>query len=254
METKKEVIETWQEFNSYNKIVHLKEQSETGCFESFFEYDEKGNCILFRNSEGREVNYKYDEKGNWIYSKDNEGNEVWNKYNDKNQLIYSKDSKRYLEEWREYDQNGYESCITIKLLDASTKVQEKYQYDEKGRLVYCKESDDYEYWNTYDEKGNHVTFEHNDGRKELYEYDENNNLIHTKDNKDYETWNEYDEKGNQVSHEDSNGNCYEFKYDDRGYQTYLKFTSSNEITEERRDYDDNGNIVYFKSETTIIVE
>ena len=50
--------------------------------ERWYDYDEKGNLIHFKNNYRHEYWYEYDDKGNNIYYKDNDGHEYW-KHNGK---------------------------------------------------------------------------------------------------------------------------------------------------------------------------
>jgi len=54
----------------------------------WFEYDEKGNIIHFKNSDGYEI--WFDEKGNMIHCKDSDGFEMW--FNEKGSITRCKDS------------------------------------------------------------------------------------------------------------------------------------------------------------------
>ena len=83
-----------------NKI-HFK--SSNG-YEIWSEYDEKGNCIHFKSSDGYEIWSEYDENGNMIHIKDSDGIEQWHKYDDKNREIYFKDSATGGECFYEYEE------------------------------------------------------------------------------------------------------------------------------------------------------
>jgi len=58
------------------------------------------------------------------------------------------------------------------------------RYDEKGNIIYRRDSEGHECW---------------------YEYDENNNCTHYRDSGGYEYWREYDERGNVTYYRDSGG-------------------------------------------------
>ena len=91
------------------------------------EYDEKGNEIHYKDSDGYEVWYEYDKNGNLIHMKDSDGYEAWCEYDKNGNEIYWKNS------------DGYEAW---------------YEYDDSGNQIHRKDSDGYESWYEYDEKGN----------------------------------------------------------------------------------------------------
>jgi YD repeat-containing protein len=63
---------------------------------------------------------KYDEKGNLIHSRDSDGFEWWSEYDEKGNVIHSRNSDGY-ELWREYDAKG--NVIHSRTSDG---VEEKY--------------------------------------------------------------------------------------------------------------------------------
>lgn len=80
------------------------------CFrrnESFSEYDEKGNPIYVRTSNGYEVWYEntYNEKGNLIHIKTSDGNEKWYEHDENGNIAYSKNAVGF-EEWFKYNDKG----------------------------------------------------------------------------------------------------------------------------------------------------
>lgn len=68
-------------------------------FENWFEKDSRGNLVRKNPQE------EYDQNGNLIYFKDSDGFECWFEFNSNNKLIHSKDSDGY-EFWNEYDSSG----------------------------------------------------------------------------------------------------------------------------------------------------
>jgi len=70
--------------------------------------------------------------------------------------------------------------------------EEIKEYDERGNLIYSKNSYGYEEWQ---------------------EFDENNNEIYYKDSFGYEYWTEYDENNNEIYYKNSDGTEYWYKYD-----------------------------------------
>ena len=55
------------------------------------EYDENGN-VIYVKIHGYESWYEYDEKRNCIHAKDSNGYEQWNEYDEKGNCIHCKDS------------------------------------------------------------------------------------------------------------------------------------------------------------------
>jgi YD repeat-containing protein len=90
------------------------------------EYDNNGNLIHFRNSDGYEFWREYDTNGNEIHSRDSDGYEDWREYDTNGKCIHYRDSNGY-EWWREYDEHGKE--------------------------IHSRDSDGYEVWCEYDDNG-----------------------------------------------------------------------------------------------------
>jgi len=60
--------------------VVAKTSSESDLIIEISKYDEKGNLIHFKNSNGFEYTQEYDENNNMIHFKDNEISEYWKEY------------------------------------------------------------------------------------------------------------------------------------------------------------------------------
>ena len=67
-------------------------------------YDDNGRLVRLTIKE-KEYWYEYDDKGNEIHYKDSKGYEEWNEYDDKGDMIRYKNSNGY-EWWNEYDDNN----------------------------------------------------------------------------------------------------------------------------------------------------
>lgn len=67
-------------------------------------YDSSGN-LIYRRIGSFEYWCEYDENGNEVHSKTSDGLEEWHKYDSNGKLIHSKDSEG-AEEWYEYDCDG----------------------------------------------------------------------------------------------------------------------------------------------------
>jgi YD repeat-containing protein len=116
--------------------------------EPIFEYNDDGNCIYYKNSDGYEWWKEYDTNGNEIHCKDSHGNEQWSEYHPNGKLIHYKNSAKF-EFWQEFDFNG--KCIHYK---NSTGFEEWWEYDYNGKLIYHRNNDGFEYW--YDADGNEI--------------------------------------------------------------------------------------------------
>lgn len=57
------------------------------------EYDDKGNLIHSKASNGYEQWYEYDDRGNLIHRKTSDEYEQWYKYDDKGNIIHFKDQQ-----------------------------------------------------------------------------------------------------------------------------------------------------------------
>ena len=68
---------------------------------SISEYDNNGNLIHYKNSNGYEYWKEYDSNGNLIHSKDSDGKEEWNEYDSNGNQIHYKDNDGE-EYWHEY--------------------------------------------------------------------------------------------------------------------------------------------------------
>jgi len=78
-------------------------------------------------------------------------------------------------------------------------------YDGIKKYEHYKNSDGYEEWKEYDEKGNEIHYKNSNGYERWKEYDKEGNEIHYKNSIGYEEWKEYDKKGNEIHYKDSSG-------------------------------------------------
>ena len=73
------------------------------------EYDNRGNEIHYRDSDGYEVWWEYDKNNNVIHYRTCDGYEVWWEYDEKGNVIFRKESDSVVDtpqdEWTAYD--GY---------------------------------------------------------------------------------------------------------------------------------------------------
>ena len=89
-------------FDNRGNLLYMKFSNG---FESWSEYDERNNCIHYKHSTGFETWNKYDEKNNCVYRKYADGYECWKKYDARNKCIHFKDSTGF-EVWNEYNESG----------------------------------------------------------------------------------------------------------------------------------------------------
>ena len=71
---------------------------------SVYKYDENGNIIYHKSSDGNEYWHEYDSNGNEIHFKDNHGDEEWREYDANGKLIHYKDTKG--REWKQDSLQG----------------------------------------------------------------------------------------------------------------------------------------------------
>ena len=80
-------------------------KSDSGTTNTLKEYDEKGNLIHYRDSNGYEEWREYDENNNPIHFRNSTGFEWWSEYDENNNVIHYRNSDGY-EAWYEYDEKG----------------------------------------------------------------------------------------------------------------------------------------------------
>jgi YD repeat-containing protein len=62
------------------------------------------------------------------------------------------------------------------------------EYDSNGKVIHCKNSNGFEWWQEFDTNGNMIHYKDSSGYEYWCEYDSNGKEIHYKDNKGYERW------------------------------------------------------------------
>ena len=97
-------------------------------------YDDNGNQIYFKDSNGFEAHNKYDDNGKLIHYKISDGYERTYKYDDTGNLIHYKNSSGFEQNWK-YDDNGNQ--IHYK---SSNGFEQHYKYDDNGNLTHYKDS------------------------------------------------------------------------------------------------------------------
>ena len=79
--------------------------------EEIRKYDEKGNLIYKRYSDGYEICYEYNKDNKQIHYKTSSGFESWSEYDINNNLVYSKNNEGS-ECWSKYDKENKHTYIT----------------------------------------------------------------------------------------------------------------------------------------------
>ncbi len=120
--------------------------------------------------------------------------------------------------------------------EEKTEVNHTYKFiNGEWREMHYKDTDSYEYWSEYDEKGNEIHYRTSEGYEYWSEYDEKGNEIHYRTSEGYEYWSEYDEKGNKIHYRNSKGYEYWSEYDENGEKCITKILivmNSGKITKE----------------------
>ena len=119
------------------------------------------------------------------------------------------------------------------------------ELDDKGNLIYEKDSLGREYHWKYDDKGNIVYYKNSNCDEHYWKYDDKGNKIYQKDSYGKECHYKYDDKGNLIYRKESNGNEHHYKYDDKGNKIYQKDLDGKEY-HWKYEYDDKGNLIYYK--------
>ena len=226
--------------------------------------------IIVKDKKGN-VKYEeeYDDNGNCIHAKYSNGLESWKKYNKSNQVIYCKTclDSHCTEEWREYDRYGNE--ISYKRIDDNGKplrFSKKYnkngdridlgivyKYDKNNNLIYKRDKvlHSEEHW-TYNKNNKLVHYKNSYGTETFMTYDKNGNLIHSifmkkindNDFRDKEEWWEYNENNKCIHYINSDK-----KERIKEYDTDLSYYKNSHGSEEWYKYDKNGNRIYTKSKS-----
>lgn len=177
--------EVWQTFDKDTTTTHYKPLNDAEQWITL----KNGNMIYLKNKffdEIYEIWSAYDDNGNIIYSKDSDGLEHWYEYNELNKIKYHKTNNGF-EIWYTYDDKGNEIHNENNMNDYTD-----YTYDENNNLIHYKLSSGFEIWYTYDNKGNLTYTKDSSGYEITKEYDDNSNLIHFSNGK-YEYFKKYED-------------------------------------------------------------
>jgi len=96
-----------------------------------------------------EIIERFDEMGNVIYYRDSEGNEEWREYDEKNNVTHYRDSDNGgCEEWYEYDEDG--NCTHYRNREGFEIWRE---FDAKGNCTHFRNNKGYSWGTPREEKG-----------------------------------------------------------------------------------------------------
>lgn len=233
-------IQNISEFNEFGLETYFKNMKNN--FEIIKKYNERGQLIHRKDSDGFQLWIEYDELGREIYNKKEVDHDSWIKFNG----VHSNSETLYEE------LNGFEKRFTyngqgLLIHSISTNGKEcRYKYNERGQEISKECSDGYSYYNEYDEKGRKIAYivtKDNKSEKTIFVYNDKDLLIKSINN--YETIYKYNEKGLLVSFSNPKGSV-EIKYDERDREVYRKNSGSYD-TENFYEYDDKDRLIHYKS-------
>lgn len=134
---------------------------------------------------------------------------------------------------------------------------DKTEYDSKGKLIYEKDANGFEYWAIYNEKGHQIqakmkSKELSDTTITNYKTDARGNIIYAKSSSGIERWTEYN-KWNKVTRiKDNTGLEILNEYDKKGNKIHSITLKHSEKTSETwsetwYDNDNKGNVIHSRS-------
>ncbi len=193
-------------------------------------YDQNNNLIKIESNNGNVTEYTYDDMSRLTYESysDNDSKNVKYTY-DGYGNITRKEKKHYWEEFT-YDIQGR----LIHWIDSKDE-QNIYEYDDKGNLIYKQVGDEVTS-NDYDEDGNLIYTETIYTYSSFwfkFEYDENGNKIKQENDDGVITTYEYDANQNLIKQERSDGRWTKYVYDTNGK---LVFSEDSFGLEQRYEY------------------
>jgi len=121
----------------------------------------------------------------------------------------------------------------------------RFEYDENGKVIFDGDS------GGYDDNGNEIYEEYDDGSWVKYEYNDNGNIIYSEDSDGFWRKWEYDDRGNIIYYENSDGRWKKYEYDDNGNPKYFEDADGNW---EIQKYDDRGYQIYYEDSFGKIID
>ena len=251
-----------QDFIAYNFItikMNLQDKEMESLWEKLedipFIEDEDGRLILDSDEPWHNFAPGTTKEEIWHYFDRNHSkgiNYLVNEYESKTKELQEQSKKEgyeagYSGEYEPNDltQEEQESQMYKKIYTKDSDGFEEWtEYDNKGNIIHFKDSEGFEKWYEYNDKGNVIHFKDSEGLEEWIEYDNKGNQIHFKNSYGFETWTEYDDKGHEIHFKRSTGHETWSEYDEKGNKIHSKDSYGVECW---IDYDDKGNEIHFKN-------
>ncbi|MGX8851070.1 DUF6531 domain-containing protein [Amedibacillus sp. YH-ame10] len=230
---------TSSKYDDFDRVIE-KTNELTG-LTTFMVFDQYGNTIEEKDSEGLSTTYEYDNDNRKIKAIDAYEREETYIYNVRDQIIKT---------------NAFDGTITTSTFDAKGNVIESKDglgketintYDVMGRLIEVKQGDKI-IENVYDKNGKIIeVINHSNGTSTKKVYDKNGNTIETIDALGNSSKTGYDAKNQAISSTDANGNTSTKEYD--AYGNVIKETNAsgntrqtkfNEVGLKEMDVDERG--------------
>lgn len=247
---KSDDYECWREFDERGNLIHYR---NTNGKERYYEYDERNNLLTSRFNTGYVANYEYDEKNNIIHFHTNRGIESFNNYDEKDNLIYHCciDDGSITVDYYTYDSNGnkiFSRSNSLHGLGVVTK-ECRYFYDRNNNLVYESDSDgsvNHYFYNPLIKK-TALLFSRDDVYEDvIIERDSNDNIVHIGISV-FDCWCDYDERNQLIRYRNTLGYDYSYSYDDRGNCILLQYANVVPYASDTQDiceYDENNRVTY----------
>ena len=229
--------EEWYNFDGKGNLIVY---GDTDGHERFCGYDSNGKILWEKSSGGYAGQYEYNSRGQVIRYTDSEGHEVNFRYDKNGNMVYCRDPLD--EVWQKYDGNG-----NVILMKSRKGIQKSFFYDESGLCVrevtVDAEGHKSEVRKSYDVNGRLVCEKDSSKGVTVWDYDAKGNLLHFK-SPEFEEWNSYDRDGNLLSYRNGNGYFFRNEFDADGNCVHWKNSLGDE---EWHRFDSDGNEVWMKS-------
>ena len=234
-----------------------------------YEYDKRGRVVYYEDNYGNSIKREYDLRGNIIYVENSSGYWQRNKYDERGNQIYYEDSNG---DWvkKEFNKDGISIDRRNEQLDEGLnlpkkKNQVKY-FDMSNYPIDPTQLKNYKDWyrREYDDAGNIIFSENNNGTWLKWEYDDRKNIIYFEDSTGYWEQTKYDKFGYKIGQKNSKGEWEKREYDNFGNLLYYE-DSEGTIEDYRSDpineglnlfkkrkltyqeiYDENNFLVYYE--------